>query len=355
MVEPPDYYVARLLSLQSRLVGAVVGRRSSPDCQDTDVVREGDVHGAYTGDIIYRIDEQSEQILLEFCEEWAGHLDRPFVLIAEGLSGNGRHVFPSGADPADATFECVVDPIDGTRGLMYGKRSAWALAAVAPGQAVLGRPATLSDIVMATQAELPTERARLADILWAVRGQGAQRRTRDLVSNQECPAPLSPSRSHHLAHGFATISKFFPGTKALASQLEEQLFAALVGEHASGAPLIFDDEYISSGGQLYELMVGHDRFIADLRPGLLDAIAAQSGGQGAAGHARRLCARPYDLCTALIAQEAGVIVTDMWGAPLSAPLDTVSDVSWIGYANEALQRSIEPVLQRLLREIGVPG
>ena len=47
-------------------------------------------------------------------------------------------------------------------------------------------------------------------------------------------------------------------------------------------------------------------------------------------------------------------VTDEWGRPLRAPLDTVSDVAWVGYANRHLRRQIEPVLQRLLRELGVP-
>jgi hypothetical protein len=97
-----------------------------------------------------------------------------------------------------------------------------------------------------------------------------------------------------------------------------------------------------------ELIVGHDRFIADLRP-LLAATQERTDGPSSP---RRLCARPYDLCTALVAQEAGVEVTDGWGRPLDAPLDTVSDVSWVGYANPALRRQIEPVLQRLLAEFG---
>ena len=33
-----------------------------------------------------------------------------------------------------------------------------------------------------------------------------------------------------------------------------------------GCRHVFDDEYLSSGGQLHELMTGHDRFVADLRP-----------------------------------------------------------------------------------------
>ncbi len=64
-------------------------------------------------------------------------------------------------------------------------------------------------------------------------------------------------------------------------------------------PLIFDDEYISTGGQLYEILVGHDRFLADLRPLFFEAL----------GLPPKLTCHPYDICTELIAREAGVIVT----------------------------------------------
>jgi hypothetical protein len=123
--------------------------------------------------------------------------------------------------------------------------------------------------------------------------------------------------------------------------LEERLFAEVAGDHPGGAPLVFDDEYISSGGQLYELMVGHDRFIADLRPVFMQVK----------GLPLKLCARPYDLCPELIARRSGVIVTDAWGASLDPPLDTVTDVAWVGYANPAIRALVEPVLQRLLAEM----
>jgi len=86
------------------------------------------------------------------------------------------------------------------------------------------------------------------------------------------------------------------------------------------------------------LMAGHDRFIADLRP------LVNSAG---------LCCHPYDLCASLIAREAGVILTDPAGRPLDAPLDVTTDVAWVGYANDGLRRSIEPVLQAALRRRGL--
>ena len=332
----PDPLLSRLLSLHDRLRDAVLAGRSSGDA---DVAREGEA--AYGGDTIYRIDERGEAALLQWADDFAAQLGRPVVLVAEGLVGDGRLVVPSNAHPAEARYECIVDPIDGTRGLMYDKRSAWALAAIAPGEATLGRRPRLTDVLVAAQAELPTSRARYVDTVWADR-DAADGHTRDLTSGALRPWRPTPSRASNLNHGFATVAKFFPGTKEAAVWLEERLFAAVAGDHPGGAPLVFDDEYISSGGQLYELMVGHDRFIADLRPVFMRVK----------GVPPKLCARPYDLCTELIARRAGVLVTDAWGAPLDPPLDTVTDVSWIGYANPAIRDLVEPVLQRLLREMG---
>jgi fructose-1,6-bisphosphatase/inositol monophosphatase family enzyme len=296
--------------------------------------------GERGGDVIYRLDEHGEQALLALCAEWAR--EEPFVLIAEGLE-QGQRVFPAGADERRLAFTLIVDPIDGTRGLMYGKRSAWALLGIARApqagaQAGAGWP-TLADITLAVQAELPTPRAALADTLWALAGQGAQGETRDLRTGATTSFTPRPSAATSLAGGFASIAKFFPGGRAQTAALEEALYEALLGPPPTSAPNIFDDEYISSGGQLYELMVGHDRFIADLRPLITTA-----------GRPATFCAHPYDLCTVLIAREAGVVVTDPWGQPLAAPLDTETPVAWVGYANAALHAAIAPVLQRLLRE-----
>jgi hypothetical protein len=110
--------------------------------------------------------------------------------------------------------------------------------------------------------------------------------------------------------------------------------------------LCFEDQYASTGGQLYELIVGHDRFNADLRP-LLRPLLEQRGQTGG------LCCHPYDLCTTLIATEAGVIVTDAAGQPLDMPLDVGTDVAWVGYANPTLRDQIEPVLLRVLARRGL--
>ncbi len=92
--------------------------------------------------------------------------------------------------------------------------------------------------------------------------------------------------------------------------------------------------------------MGHDRWIADLRP-MVEPILRKRG------LSLGLCCHPYDLCTELIAREAGVVVTDERGQHLAAPLDVTSDCSWIGYANAAIQQQVEPVLRSTLEERGL--
>ena len=128
--------------------------------------------------------------------------------------------------------------------------------------------------------------------------------------------------------------------------IEEALIDRVLGPQPPGVALAFEDQYISTGGQLYELIMGHDRWIADLRP-LAEAILQQRGKH------LGLCCHPYDLCTELVAREAGVVVTDARGRRLDAPLDVTSDLAWVGYANPAIYAQVAPVLGALLVEHGL--
>ena len=271
------------------------------------------VEGATSADTIYAIDRVADDALVTWFEEhWPG-----VELVSEGL----EEPVVIGDDPA---WTVIVDSIDGTRGLMYDKRSAWCLAAAAP------RGGSLRDIVVAAMTEIPVTKQTLADQLSAVRGNGIVGARTDLRAGSSAPLDVRPSRATDLEHGFACIAKFFPPGKPALAALESELFARL------GASTVFDDEYISSGGQLHELITGRDRFVADLRP-LVDVAA--------------LACHPYDLCTAMLLEEAGGIVTDPRGAPLDAPLDTTTAVAWVGYANPTLAASIGPILHELVDEL----
>ena len=342
------------------------------------------------------------------------------MLIAEGMQDQhgqeGPVVFPRGSREEDAHIRVIVDPIDGTREIMYDKRAAWALAGAAPNKGPLTR---LRDIEVAVMTELPTSKMGFADVLWAIKGRGAkgvrerlepekavltppedgrnvpigkvltklgkvddekviealnaQQRRGGLVGqiligmgyvNQKDvqialafqkgdkpnlapevmsliagePLTLRPSTAETINHGFAAISNFFPGTKVMASELMEHLVRNLIGPADVTQATVFDDQYISTGGQFYELIVGHDRFNADLRP-LFYRLQDQPEG---------LSCHPYDCAGLLIAEEAGVIITGTDGNPLDGPMDTTTGLSWIGYANPALRAKIEPLITEFI-------
>ena len=289
------------------------------------------------GDTIYAIDVVGEEVVNRFAETLAAR--HSFVLIAEGLPG-GRRCYAKDGDEAAADWRIIVDPIDGTRGLMYQKRSAWVLAAVAPNR---GPDTSLRDIVLAVQTEIPLVKQHLSDQLWALRGEGAQARRCNRLTGQSMPIRLTPSTASSIAHGYSSITRFFPGARDVLAALDEAIVLAALGPPAPGKAACFEDQYTSTGGQLYELMAGHDRFVADLRPLVRHLLAERTLPPPLTCH-------PYDVCCSLIAEESGVIVTDVHGAPLDVPLNVDADVAWVGYANAGIRALIEPILQTELRD-----
>ncbi len=302
----------------------------------TEIVSDAD------GDTIYAIDRISESTLVEAIELELAPAE-PVVLIAEGIASESV-VLPRGSRARDAAWRVIVDPIDGTRHLMYQKRSGWILTGVAPNR---GDQTSLSDIELAVQTEIPTLKQHLADTLWAVRGHAAQGERWNRLSGERTPLNLVPSRAETVEHGFATVCRYFPGARDVLAAIDDEIVTAIAGPVRPGKALCFEDQYASTAGQLYELTVGHDRFVADLRPLLLQRRRERpSDGVG-------ICCHPYDLCTELIARQAGVVVTGVDGRALNAPLNVSENVGWIGYANPNLRAKVEPVLQRALRTRGL--
>jgi fructose-1,6-bisphosphatase/inositol monophosphatase family enzyme len=293
-----------LCALGDHVRGLVVGARG---------IDMAVIEGQTSADTIYAIDRVADDALVGWFETHWPDVE----LVSEGL----EEPVVIGSDPQ---WTVIVDSIDGTRGLMYDKRPAWCLAAAAP------RGGSLRDVAAAAMTELPTTKQGLADQLSGTRGGGVTAERIDLRDGARAPLAVQPSTATDLEHGFAVVAKFFvPGKVALA-QLETELFDRL------GSRAVFDDEYISSGGQLHELIAGHDRFVTDLRP-LVDPDA--------------FACHPYDICTAMLLEEADGVVTDPYGDPLDVPLDTTSPVAWAGYANRTLADRIGPILAELVDDL----
>ena len=293
------------------------------------------------GDTIYSIDKVGEALLLEHLEPAAADVGG-IVLVVEGIPG-GELSLPRGRPAEELAWRLIVDPIDGTRGIMYQKRSAWVLSALAPNR---GPDTALADVVVSVQTEIPTVKQHLCDELWAVRGLGVRAERLDRLSGERTPLVLRASRAPSIEHGYAMVSRFFPGARDELAAIDEAVVQEVLGASPTGKALCFEDQYASTAGQLYELMCGHDRFNADLRPLMRPVLERRRAPLG-------LCCHPYDICTVGIATKLGVIVTDPQGRPLDAPLTVDADVAWIGYANEQLRQQIEPVLRAVLAERGL--
>lgn len=288
------------------------------------------------GDTIYAVDRVSETLLVDFFErEIASRFS--LVLIGEGLP-DGKIILPRGTPENEATLRIIVDPIDGTRCLMYQKRSAWILTGVARNH---GEQTNLSDIELAVQTEIPLVKQHLSDTLWAIRDHGAHVERYNRLTGERTQITLHPSREPTIAHGYAGVVRFFPGVREELAAIDEEIVFGALGPTQPGKAHCFEDQYASTGGQLYELLSGHDRFVADLRP-LMQKVLSNRG------LALGICCHPYDLCTELIAREAGVLVTGVDGQALRARLAVEPDVTWIGYANAQIREQIEPLLRAAL-------
>ncbi|MGF1483935.1 MAG: inositol monophosphatase [Opitutales bacterium] len=321
-----------LCQLGDRIRDAVIEARDQSTHAEMSAVAE-----VTPADVIYAIDKVSEEAILEwFRIHWPDTL--PVEVILEGLEDHpGPVTFPEGIDVSKTQAVALIDPIDGTRGLMYDKRAAWALVGLAPRKAD-GGDLDLRSIEIAAMTEIPVSRQWRADQVSAVKGHGVVAEAVDVRAGNRAPVSLQPATNADCLHGFASVARFLPPAKGALGAFEEDLWKRLYPGEA--AAVIFEDQYISTGGQFYEILCGHDRFIADLRPYAYQKL----------GYSTELMCHPYDVATALVLEEAGCLVEDPLNGSLRAPLDTTSPVAWVAYANVALAEAMRPVLRACIAD-----
>jgi fructose-1,6-bisphosphatase/inositol monophosphatase family enzyme len=331
-ISEPNRIRSLLLELGDHVRQSVLNARRESDPGDLAAISRESV-----ADTIYGIDRISEDAITAwFTDHWPATM--PVELVMEGVDPQNPVTFPANVPSEQTKAKIILDPIDGTRGIMYDKRAAWFLAGVAPQRG----PATkLSEIEVAVMVELPTTKQWRADRFSAIRGRGLFSDAVNVLSGEILACSVRPSVAADLLHGFAHISRFLPAGKALTAAIEQQLWERLYPSASGEEVILFEDQYISTGGQFCELLSGHDRMIADIRPLVFKQLGITSA----------LCCHPYDVAAALVLQEAGIILESPDGSPVDGPLDTTWPISWVGYANRKLAGHIRPVLQAVLREM----
>jgi len=283
--------------------------------------------GEGVGDLVYEIDAAAERSV----ERLARDLGRiaPTRLLCEGI---GEVVTGRG----EPRLRVLVDPVDGTRNRMADLRSAFALTGIAVERG--GEPLTTSDIEIAVQTEIPPSDRTHAIQLVASRGEGCRRAALPL-SRLGAPSrgvPLRAPRRVDVRSGYYSFLRYLPHERAAIAEIEVAFFerARRIGVDPRR---VYDDQWLCAAGQLALVASGRMRMFADLRAHL----AARAGAKTIASH-------PYDVCTALVATEAGAVVLGGDFETLAAPLDLTTDVSVIAFPNEAARRALEPVLRETL-------
>jgi len=257
------------------------------------------------GDDVFGVDARAEDALLGALTGLGGRW--PGTAIVEG------HDDPVVVGHAGGPWRYIVDPVDGTRGLLAGKRSAWVLLGA-------GRHArTLEDLEVGAAVEIPTRRAAVSLVAHAAVGGPAHAVDDDLVSPGADPRPVElVPRGGDLARRFVTVVRLAPGSHAPIGEWADRHLAGLE---------VYDDMAPCTGSHLMGLATGGDAAVFDPRPILVP------------GH---LAAHPYDLASLVVTRAAGAVVEALPPGPLDVPLDCTTPVAWAGYADAEVAARLRP-------------
>jgi myo-inositol-1(or 4)-monophosphatase len=268
------------------------------------------------GDVTFAIDAAAERTLAEFLAARAP--DVAFYSEHAGL------VEPGGT----ARAVLVVDPIDGTRPALAGLESCCVSVAAAP----LDSEPSMGDVSVGCVVEIPSGTVFLAE-----RGAGVV----------ESP-PVHLSANQRIERMFWSYGFRGRPARATAEALAELIDASSVGgatfELGSAS---FDMTRVVTG-QLDAYVEPGPRLVADV-PGLRAEFER-------VGHGAVLNNSPYDLAAAaLVLEEAGALVTDAYGRPLSDRLllgsDAAFQMSIVASANPALHARILAAVDEGIRRV----
>ncbi len=298
--------------------------------------------GTGSGDVTFGPDESTEKYL----DAWFGEQAAlaPLSLLTE--DAGWRH---GGPGEVEGTWQelpgsdhggprIVIDPIDGTRHLLFELRSAWTVIGVAgPGN----QPPKQSDIEYGLVTEIPTRLAGWARELEAKRGQGCQATEVPLLGQQaQAPRFLSPPDDARVDHGYFPFYAYHPDVRPASHEIARQFMDRLRKQEGAQIEHCYDDQYIASGGQLALLALGQYTMVADLRPWLVDPEGNTTQ-----------CAKPYDISgSVLCAQEAGCTVGNLEGLALDMPLDTQTPIGFVAFAGPETQNRLLPHLAHVLAQ-----
>ena len=236
---------------------------------------------AASGDATFRIDEAAEDAVVDFIRKH--NLNVAYYTEDAGLREFGS---------PEATL--VIDPIDGSRGAISGFECCVVSVAVADYKP----EPTMRDVLAGCIYEIKEDRAFVA-----TRGRGV----RITHNGESVPASVSKTTEIEKASWSAEIAGRPSAT------IVRVLGEAIDASSVRGGVFVLN----STAFSLTRLVTGQLSAVVDVGARVLRDIPGARPGFVRAGCGKVLGLFPYDFAAAaLIAQEAGCIVTDAYGKPL---------------------------------------
>ena len=281
---------------------------------------------AVGGDTTFAIDVAAEEETVSFLEE----LEQPIAVYTEDKG------LPQDWGLAD--YVLIVDPIDGTRPAMAGFEACCVSVAVARRT----EAPTMGDVLYGVVVEI-----KEGGVFRAVRGEGVQ-----MVDGAGRPRSVALSDTADLSRLFWTIG--FRGRPA------QELVAVLgdLMDQSSVDGAVFDIG--SATYSMTRLLTGQLDAYIDVGPRMIEVAPWVERRFRQVGRGAVLNNAPYDVAAAaLIAEEAGCVVTDAAGRSLAArPLlgaDMAHQMSVVASSNPAVHRLILEDVERGMARLAEAG
>ena len=272
---------------------------------------------AASGDATFAIDEIAEEAIVSFIE-------REKLSIAYYSEDKGLIEFGSSPEAV-----LVIDPIDGTRPAMAGFEQ----CVVSVAWADYAPDATMADVRFGCIGEIKQD-----DLFWAERGGGAHWIGPD--GEEKAPRLLPVTEFSQSPLTFEVVARPF---EWIGTALGE-----IVNESSmTGGCFLFN----STAFSLTRLLTGQLAATMDIGNRILRDYPASRTRFLELGRGKPIGLFPYDIAAAaLIAQEAGAVVTDAYGRPLDKTwlLDTSEPnlQSVLGASHPALHEALVAALDR---------
>ncbi len=242
----------------------------------------------------------------------------------------------------DAKYFVLIDPVDGSRELMRDERAAWLIFAYGKWK---GKETKLKDIQGVILGRLPPSREHIYEFIMTsetteplvYKFDLTTLGGRNIENLEEWEVKKLKNRGlNDIYHSHICFVAPFPPYKYVA-EIADKFWNAV------GDKVIFNEQYLTTAGQMLAMLEGKISLIVDIRKSIKNRYDVDM-----------LCAHPYDIPAAYLLKKLNAVVTgndldekSFWNQPL-IPLNT--DIGYIAFPNREMFNRYAEILKKILNK-----